>query len=238
MTRRKPPNLSQLEEALGYAFKNRALLERALTHVSALSSQDERTNSYQRLEFLGDRVLGLVMSDLLVKTFTDIEEGELSRRLADLVRRETCTEISLNWGVGAFLRLGVGEVHSGGRKNTAILADAAESIIGAVFLDGGFEAAQSVVIPAFEKRMLAPVRPLRDAKTTLQEWAQAQGLSHPLYTIIKRAGPDHAPRFTVAVHVGSFDILEALGTSRRVAEQNAAENFLKREGAWNTSQNT
>lgn len=237
MARRKPLDLSQLENALGYQFKDRSLLERALTHVSALSSQEGRSSSYQRFEFLGDRVLGLVISDMLVKSFPENEEGELSRRLADLVRRETCTEVSSSWGVGAFLRLGVGEVHAGGRKNAAILADAAESLIGAVFLDGGFEAAQSVVIPAFKARMFAPARPLRDAKTTLQEWAQAQGLPHPEYTIIKRSGPDHAPRFTVAVHVQTFAPLEDQGTSRRVAEQNAAENFLKREGAWNTSQN-
>jgi ribonuclease-3 len=238
MARRKPLDLTQLEQAIGYTFQDRTLLERALTHVSALSSQEGRTSSYQRLEFLGDRVLGLVISALLVKTFPDAGEGELSRRLADLVRKETCTEVSQVWNVGPFLRMGSGEVHAGGRRNAAILADTTESMIGAVFLDGGFEAVEKVVIRAFEPRMHAPTRPLRDAKTTLQEWAQAQGLVPPSYTIIDRTGPDHAPCFTIEVKVGDFSPLQAQGTSRRYAEQAAAEHFLKREGAWETSEHS
>jgi ribonuclease III len=237
MPPRKIRDVSVLEAEMGYAFHDRTLLENALTHVSALSSQEARSGSYQRLEFLGDRVLGLCVSELLIVTFPDAPEGELSRRLADLVRKETCTEVAQAWGVGFFLRLGAGEVQSGGRRNSAILADTAESLIGAVFLDGGFEAAKKVVIKSFAPRMLAPTRPLRDAKTTLQEWAQAQGLPPPHYDITGRTGPDHAPKFRIKVEVQRFEPAFAEGSSRRSAEQLCAETFLKREGAWNTCQN-
>jgi ribonuclease III len=236
MPSRKTRDLQVLETDVGHAFSDRHLLEKALTHVSALSSQEARTGSYQRLEFLGDRVLGLCVSELLMTTFPDAGEGELSRRLADLVRKESCTEVAQMWGVGPYLRLGAGEVQSGGRRNAAILADATEALIGAVFLDGGFEAARKVVVKAFEQRMLAPTRPLRDAKTTLQEWAQAQGLAPPLYDIAERTGPDHAPRFRLRVQINGFEPAFAEGSSRRSAEQLCAETFLKREGAWNTCQ--
>lgn len=221
-------NFTDLEQRLGYSFKDKALLAMALTHVSAIPTQ--KIKSYQRLEFLGDRVLGLVVSNMLYTSFRGAEEGELSRRLAELVRKESCTEVARCWEVGSYLRLGEGEHASGARDNHAILADVCEAIVGAVFLDGGFDAARTLVESAFSARMHAPRRPLRDAKTSLQEWAQGRGLAAPTYEIVKRTGPDHAPHFRVAVTVENMPSAEGEGTSKRNAEQNAASSFLSREG--------
>lgn len=223
-------DFTNLEERLGYWFNDQALLAMALTHVSAIPTQ--KVKSYQRLEFLGDRVLGLVVSNMLYTTFPKAEEGELSRRLAELVRKESCTEVARSWEVGSHLRLGEGENASGARDNHAILADACESIVGAVFLDGGFEAARTLVESAFSARMHAPRRPLRDAKTSLQEWAQGRGLAAPTYEVVERTGPDHAPHFRVAVTVENMPSTEGEGTSKRNAEQDAASSFLSREGIW------
>lgn len=229
MARRKP-DAGALEERLGYRFRDQDLLARALTHVSAPGAGPGV--SYQRLEFLGDRVLGLAIAEMLYLAYPDAAEGELSRRLAELVRRESCAEIALAWDVGPHLRLGAGEVHSGGRRNAAILADACEALIGAVFLDGGYEAAKALVERAFAERLAAPRRPLRDAKTALQEWAQGRGLPAPVYTVVEQAGPDHAPRFRVSAKVEGLDHALGLGSSKRGAEQEAARGLLLREGVW------
>ena len=227
---RKLPELSRLEDKLGHRFRDRALLETALTHMSA---DPRRLASYQRLEFLGDRVLGLSVADMLFTTYPQAEEGDMSRRLADLVRKETCAAVAAAWDVGPHLRLGEGEILSGARKNKAILADACEAIIGAVFIDGGYEAARALVERAFGERMLKPVRPLRDAKTALQEWAQGKGYQTPTYSERGRSGPDHAPVFVVAAKIIGLADAEARGPSKRLAEQAAAETFLRREGLWN-----
>lgn len=227
MTRAKQ-SLSELESGLGYTFRDAALLKRALTHVSAASAKVRR-DSYQQLEFLGDRVLGLVIADLLLAEFPDADEGELSRRLAELVRRETCTEIAQEWGVAPYLRIGAGEAHGGARKNATILADACESIIGAVYCDGGFDAARGLISRSFGARLHAPVRPLRDAKTHLQEWAQGLGKSAPTYHIGARSGPDHAPHFTIEVRVDGLPPAQGEGRSKRDAEQAAAKAMLSRE---------
>ena len=227
---RKLPELSRLEDRLGHRFRDRTLLETALTHMSA---DPRRLASYQRLEFLGDRVLGLSVADMLFTTYPQAEEGDMSRRLADLVRKETCAAVATAWDVGPHLRLGEGEILSGARKNKAILADACEAIIGAVFIDGGYEAARALVERAFGERMLKPVRPLRDAKTALQEWAQGRGYPTPTYSERGRSGPDHAPVFVVAAKISGLADAEARGPSKRLAEQAAAETFLRREGLWN-----
>uniref|UniRef100_A0A9E8A909 Ribonuclease 3 n=1 Tax=Bosea sp. NBC_00436 TaxID=2969620 RepID=A0A9E8A909_9HYPH len=227
---RKAPDTARLEAALGHRFADPNLLTTALTHMSAEGS---RLASYQRLEFLGDRVLGLSVAELLFRQFPQSEEGNLSRRLADLVRKETCAEVALGWNLGQFMRLGEGEILGGARKNKAILADACEAIIGAVFIDGGYEAARALVERAFGERMLKPVRPLRDAKTALQEWAQGRGYPTPTYSERGRSGPDHAPVFVVAAKITGLADAEARGPSKRLAEQAAAETFLKREGLWN-----
>jgi ribonuclease-3 len=227
---RKAPDTARLEAALGHRFADQSLLATALTHMSA---EDSRLASYQRLEFLGDRVLGLSVADLLFRQFPQSEEGNLSRRLADLVRKETCAEVAEGWNLGQFMRLGEGEILGGARKNKAILADACEAIIGAVFIDGGYEAARALIERAFGERMLKPVRPLRDAKTALQEWAQGKGYPTPTYSERGRSGPDHAPVFVVAARITGLADAEARGPSKRLAEQAAAEAFLRREGLWN-----
>lgn len=226
---RKAPELSRLEASLGHVFADKVLLTTALTHMSAEGS---RLGSYQRLEFLGDRVLGLSVADMLFVRYNQAEEGDMSRRLADLVRKETCAEVAQAWDLGQFLRLGDGEILGGARKNRAILADACEAIIGAVFIDGGYAAARALVERAFGERLLKPVKPLRDAKTALQEWAQGKGYPTPTYSERGRSGPDHAPRFIVAARITGLDDAEAQGPSKRLAEQAAAEAFLRREGLW------
>src|SRR5271157_3334624 len=159
-------DVSALQARIGHFFADASLLERALTHVSALPAQaPRRADSYQRLEFLGDRVLGLTVSDMLYEAFPEAEEGELSRRLADLVRKETCAEVARDWGVGAVLRLGEGEAQTGGAQKSAILGDICESILGAIFLDAGYEQVEEVVRRSFAAKMLNPGRPLRDPKT-------------------------------------------------------------------------
>jgi ribonuclease-3 len=219
-------DLADLEERLGYRFGDRRRLILALTHVGAA---ERRLGSYQRLEFLGDRVLGVAVAAMLYAAFPEADEGELSQRLAALVRKESCAAVADRWGLAAYIRLGAGEARNAMLKR-AILGDICEAIIGAVFLDGGFEPAAALVRRAFEAQMQAPSRPLRDPKTTLQEWAQARGLAAPLYREIARSGPDHAPEFTVVVVVETHAEIEAKGTSKRGAEQAAAAAFLDREG--------
>jgi ribonuclease-3 len=226
---RRKPNLDELLQKLGYRFEKPELLDEALTHVSAPKAAGQ---SYQRLEFLGDRVLGLAIAELLYRTFPGAPEGELSRRLAELVRRESCAEIAISWDVGPHLKLGAGEAHSGERRNATILADVCEAIIGAVFMDGGYEAARGIVERAFQPLLEAPRRPLRDPKSALQEWAQGRGLPPPTYTIVEQTGPDHAPRFRVVVKVKGAENEFGLGTSKRIAEQAAARSLLLREGVW------
>jgi ribonuclease-3 len=223
------PDLSGLEERLGHRFARPELAITALTHISGATGSC-RTASYQRLEFLGDRVLGLAVSAMLYAAFPQAAEGELSRRLADLVRKESCAEVAAAWEVGPYLRLGPGESQSGGRGRPAILGDVCEAIIGAVFLDGGFEAASGVVRRAWEARMRSPRRALQDPKTALQEWAQGLGKPTPVYTETNRSGPAHAPRFVVAVAISGCAPADGFGTSKRGAEQAAAEAFMSREG--------
>lgn len=228
---RKAKERTALEERLGYKFADQALLERALTHISALSGgAHNRAASYQRLEFLGDHVLGLVISDMLYRAFPKANEGELSRRLADLVRKETCAEVARAMDVGPALKLGNSESHAGGRLRATILADACEALIGAVFLDGGYGAADELVARFWKARMLKPLRPLRDPKTMLQEWAQARGLPTPAYRELARTGPHHDPEFRVAVVLPDRPPAEGLGNSKRAAEQNAAAAMLERVG--------
>ncbi len=226
MARRKDADLSPLEQRIGIVFTDRALLQKALTHVSACT---RRADSYQRLEFLGDRVLGLVVADLLFETFPDAAEGELSRRLAELVRRETCAEVAAEWGVAPFIILGGGEAQSGGAQKAAILGDICESIIGAVFIDAGFAAARRLVRDSFASRLDQARASLRDPKSALQEWAQGRGLATPVYRLDGQTGPDHAPRFLISAIVEGFETAQGEGSSKRHAEQAAAEAFMARE---------
>lgn len=223
-----------VEARIGYAFERPDLLQRALTHVSAVpndpgKAEIYRAGSYQRLEYLGDRVLGLAVASMLYEQFPDADEGELSQRLAVLVREETCAGIAAALDLGASIRLGAGEANAGGRKREAVLADVCESVIGAVYLDGGFEVARQFVQREWRTHMITPPRPLRDPKTTLQEWAQARGLPPPSYEETGRAGPDHKPLFRIAVTVEGLFPAEGEGGSKRFAEQAAASALLRRE---------
>ena len=229
MSRSKAKDRAALEDRIGYKFADKALLERALTHISALSSGN-RANSYQRLEFLGDHVLGLVISDMLYRAFPKANEGELSRRVADLVRKETCAEVAKVMDLGPALKLGSSESNAGGRLRTTILGDACEALVGGVYLDGGYATAEALVARFWEARMLKPLRPLRDPKTMLQEWAQARGLPTPTYQELTRTGPHHKPKFNVAVSLPDRPPAEGTGTSKRAAEQTAAAAMLTRVG--------
>lgn len=229
---RKSPDTTGLEDRVGHVFSQRALLTAALTHASALSGDDRRADTYQRLEFLGDRVLGLCVADMLFARFPDADEGELSRRLAALVRKETCADVALAWEAGPFIRLGPGEMRTGGRRKAAILGDICEAIIGAVYLDGGMDAARRVVAGGFGALLEGAEKAHIDAKTMLQEWSQAQGLGAPLYAVIDRNGPDHAPHFRIEVTVASILPEIGAGRSKRDAEHAAAQALLTREGVW------
>jgi ribonuclease-3 len=229
--RRRKRGASALETRIGYRFTEAEMLECALTHISALKGARNRAGSYQRLEFLGDHVLGLVISDMLYRSYPKADEGELSRRLADLVRKETCAEIARSVDLGAAIRVGSSEANAGARTRPAILADVCEAVIGAVYLDGGYKAAEELVERLWQVRMRATVQPLRDPKTVLQEWAQARGLPAPTYAEVARSGPAHAPEFTISVAVAGFPGAEGAGASKRAAEQSAAATFLAREAA-------
>lgn len=219
-----------LEARLGHVFADRALIDRALTHITAAKSGLGRLGSYQRLEFLGDRVLGLAVSDMLVAAFPKADEGELSRRLAELVRSEACAEVAEAMDLGPYIRLGASEAGSGGRRKTAILADVCEAVVGAAFLDGGWPAARALVERFWGGRMLAAVKSLRDPKTALQEWTQGKGMASPLYEEVARSGPDHDLQFRIVVSVPGVGEAEGSGRSKRAAEQAAAEALIAREG--------
>ncbi len=228
--RRRRRGDGSLEERIGYKFSDAALLDCGLTHISALKGARNRANSYQRMEFLGDHVLGLVISDMLFRAYPRADEGELSRRLADLVRKETCAEIARAIDLGAAIRLGSSEANAGGRTRPAILADVCEALIGAVYLDGGYPAAAALVERLWQARMRATTQPLRDAKTLLQEWAQGRGMPTPNYREVARSGPDHDPEFRVAVQIPHLAPAEGSGRSKRAAEQAAAAAMMAREG--------
>jgi ribonuclease-3 len=235
MARRKL-DTAPLEERLGHQFKDKHLLACALTHVSAAGGAAGRSKNYQRLEFLGDRVLGLAIAEMLFAAFPDASEGELSQRLSELVRRDTCAAVALAWDVGPYLKLGGGDVQAGGRRSRPILGDVCESIIGAVFLDGGYAAAKALVERGFGDRMTAGTGLMRDPKTVLQEWAQGRGLPTPTYRLVEQTGPDHAPRFSVEASVGSLQAAIGSATTKREAERDAAQNLLLREQVWTEPQ--
>lgn len=220
--------LTALERRIGHRFKNRELILTALTHASAASA--ERDN-YQRLEFLGDRVLGLAIAEMLLEAFPDATEGELSPRLAELVRKETCAGVAITLGLGEALVIGGGKSQQRALQTRNVLGDVCEAVIAAIFLDGGFEAARKFIVANWRERMLS-VRPVSNAKTALQEWAQGKGLPPPTYSISGKTGPDHASVFAVRVHVDTFAVSHGEGRTRREAEQDAAQALLIREGVW------
>ena len=214
---------SDLVEALGHTFSSPQLLEQALMHRSVAHGSQR---GYERLEFLGDRVLGLVVADLLYDAFPNEDEGAMAKRHVDLVRRETLAEVARMIGLGRHIRLSRGEDEAGGRENEAILADCCEAVIAALYRDGGLEAADGFIRRYWLERLKALERPPQDAKTALQEWAQGKGLPLPDYRTVDRTGPDHMPVFTVSVEVAGQEPAKGEGTSKRAAEQAAAERLL------------
>jgi ribonuclease-3 len=216
--------LAAFERSLGYTFKDRGLLTRALTHASANSSV-----SNERLEFLGDRVLGLAIAEKLYAMFPDDPEGTLALKLNALVRSEACARAADKAGLGEHLVLANSEIVSGGRKKLAILAGACEAVIAALYLDGGFEVARHFIEHNWSDQFGDFDRDMRDAKTSLQEWAQARkGGAAPVYKLVGREGPDHAPRFVIEVSVSGQEPAQGDGNSKREAEQAAAKAMLEK----------
>lgn len=215
-----------IETILGHRFIRPQLLREALTHRSALQGSGRARGSNQRLEFVGDRVLGLLMAEWLAERFPREQEGDLGRRLAYLVSQPVLAAVAEGIGLGALLSVAPGEARAGVKRRATVLADALEAALGAVYYDAGLEAARGVVRRAWDAAMVAQVDPPKDAKTTLQEWAQRHTRDLPVYRVAARSGPPHAPEFTVTVQVGGVQGTGTAG-SKRVAEQFAAADLLQ-----------
>ena len=219
-------DLRAFEGRIGYHFAKPELLNRAVTHAS-MSSANRDDN--QRLEFLGDRVLGLVMAEALLKLDPAATEGQLAPRFNALVRKEACAEVAREIDMGAVLKLGRSEMLSGGRRKQALLGDAIEAIIAAVYLDGGFDEAKALILRLWGDRVMQVKQDARDAKTALQEWAQANGMPPPVYEQTARSGPDHAPVFHVTARLADGREAQAQGVgTKRSVEQAAAQALLAR----------
>ena len=218
-------DLRAFSARIGHEFARPELLLRALTHAS-ISTPTRPDN--QRLEFLGDRVLGLVMAGALLAADKGATEGQLAPRFNALVRKETCAAVAAAIGLGEVLKLGRSEMMSGGRRKEALLGDAMEALIAAVYLDAGFEAAQAMVLRLWGQRIGTVAEDARDAKTALQEWAQARAMPPPAYVETGREGPDHQPVFPVEVRLASGLVASARAGSKRLAEQAAAKTLLAR----------
>jgi ribonuclease III len=224
-----------LAARIGHDFSNPALLKLALTHSSARASTKPDEDN-ERLEFLGDRVLGLAVAELLTDAFPKAPEGELARLFNQLVRAETCAEIAQSWDLGDLILMSGGEAGSGGRRKKTILANTCEAVLGAVFADGGYEAAKRVVRAFWEPQLGVFDLAAPDAKSVLQEWAQGRRLPLPRYLEVAREGPDHAPRFTSEVQIEGVAPERGQGANKREAEQAAALAVLLREGVWQAMQ--
>lgn len=218
---------TSIEARLGHTFQNKTLLERALRHSSAGSESNER------LEFLGDRVLGLIVAERLFALFPGDPEGNLAVKFNALVRKEACARAAEAAGLPEDLILASSEARSGGRSKAVILAGACEAVVAALYLDGGMEAARGFILRYWEEMFAAMDRDMRDPKTALQEWAQSGPVkTMPVYRIIQRQGPDHQPKFVVEVDAGGQEPVTGEGGSKREAEQNAARAMLMRLGLW------
>lgn len=217
--------MTAFAERLGHRFSQPDLLIRALTH-SSLSSETRPDN--QRLEFLGDRVLGLVLAEAVLAHDTDAREGTLAPRFNALVRKETCAEVARELDLGEVLKLGRSEMQSGGRRKDALLADAVEAVVAAIYLDAGLDAARRVVLRLWGSRIDAAETHVNNAKSDLQEWAQARGLGVPDYQEISREGPPHAPEFVIEARLSDDRTARAKAGSKRLAEQAAAAALLKK----------
>jgi ribonuclease-3 len=229
MTKARDEAVAAFRQRLGYQFRDEELLERALTHASGTRKRGVGNN--ERLEFLGDRVLGLAIAHILYERHDTVPEGELSRMLSALVRRDVCLKVAQKLDIGPALKLA-----GRGKKRTTvtdnILGDACEAVIGAIYLDGGLEAATAFIKANWKELLDKAPEARKDAKTVAQEWAARRAMPMPAYEIINQSGPDHAPEFTVRMDVEGKKSTEGTAGTRRLAEQNAAAAFLKREKIW------
>jgi ribonuclease III len=216
---------ASVEARLGYQFRDASLLSAALTHGSI----GRRSVDYQRLEFLGDRVLGLAVAHALFDQHVADAEGQLAMRLSSLVRGEQCAAVGEALGLEEFIIVGATEKIKGVQRTRSILGDVMEALIGAIYLDAGWDVARDFVLRHWEPLIAQGSTAEKDAKTFLQEWALARSLSLPRYEVIARTGPDHRPEFTVALSVGKLDRIEGRGTNKQAAEMDAARNLLARE---------
>jgi ribonuclease-3 len=233
----KSPTLSaadrtKLEALIGHVFAEKERLDRALTHASA---RTQKGANYERLEFLGDRVLGLCVAEMLFRTFGTATEGELSVRLNQLVSADTCAEVADELGLHLYIRTGADVKKLTGKRMLNVRADVVESLIAAVYLDAGLEVARGFIVKYWEKRAVRADGARRDAKTELQEWSHAKFGVTPNYRVEERSGPDHDPRFTVTVEVAGVKPETGVERSKRAAEQVAATKMLEREGIWQKS---
>jgi ribonuclease III len=221
-------SIAVVEDRLGYRFKDRRLLREALTHGSMIGHERRRRRTNERLEFLGDRVVGLAVAELLIDRYPREPEGALTPRLSALVSEPALAEVARELGLGGWLELAPSEEEAGGRERPAILADAFEALIGAAYLDGGWEDAAGIVRRVVGPRLETMAVPPRDAKSRLQEWTQSRGLGLPAYRVTSTSGPPHAPIFEIAVSLADRATATATGSSKRAAEQAAAARLLAR----------
>lgn len=213
-------------EGVDYVFHTPGLLDQALTHPSILSPGEGR--AFERLEFLGDRVLGLIVAEWLFEVFPHDAEGDLAKRFANLVRKETLVEVALSLSLDRSLRMRREKSFSQEKRLETLLADACEALIGALYLDGGLEAARPFIHKNWEPYLHITQTPPRDPKSILQEWIQGKGKPHPAYKVLSTEGPAHAPLFVVEVFVEGYDPTQGEGSSKQLAEKAAAENLLQK----------
>ncbi|WP_182085832.1 ribonuclease III [Aureimonas sp. ME7] len=225
--------LDRLQDRIGLRFADLNRLERALTHSSLKKSSTG--SSYERLEFLGDRVLGLVIAEKVFELYPKSDEGDLSLRLNTLVSAQTCAAVADEIGLYEFIRHGADLKRAAAGKNRNIRADVVEALIAAIYLEHGLEVARGFILERWASHIAAPQVARRDPKTELQEWAHKRSGAPPTYELLDRSGPDHEPVFTVRASVAKVVPAEGSGPSKRVAEQRAAEAILTREGVWETS---
>jgi ribonuclease-3 len=218
-------SFEKLEKQLGHKFKDKDILSQALTHSSTGEDKD-----YERLEFLGDRVLGLVIARFLYDKFPDEAEGDLAKRLAALVQGELLADIATEMELGNYIVFSSAEAQAGGARNENILSDVFEALVGALYIDSGFEKCRALIESLWADKFDKMKTPPQHPKTLLQEWAQGKGLPLPVYKILEQHGPDHAPLFDVQLSVKGYEPLIAQGRSRQEAEKEAAAEFFARLG--------
>ena len=227
MSELKQENIAQLEQTIGYVFANKNLVIEALTHPSIDTHTNADLQNYQRLEFLGDRVLGLIIAEMLLVKFPNEAEGDIARRHTVLVQARALFEVANEVQLGTYISLSRGEQKTGGRYKMAVLSDATEAIIGAIYLDGGIEPARRFIGAYWSAKLESYEAPPIDSKTQLQEWAQSKSLPLPHYVLLERSGTDHEPVFDMEVRVKGLPRLSGQGNSKRTAQKEAAKAALE-----------